>query len=450
MHEQAVSSTPPVTAIREVVDLTDPTKNVIFNMSSEDARARVAKGDPVGVREIDGQFAIVARDGNLVRMARSLAVPMRYFMAKQQDGPVLVVAHRIDAIAEWLDQHGMGEQFHPSYTRMAPAHYVTEIALVGCPDPHPTYCRFFSPEHDTLPSDPSVIGRAYIGATADEIGKWLLRLPTDAPIGVCFSGGIDSGAVFLLTYHQMLKLGLNPARLKAFTLSVEGGEDVDQARRFLKTVDLAMFLETIEAPRDWFDVERTIRMVEDYKPLDVQAGAMLAALCRGVRERYPNWKYLIDGDGGDENLKDYPIEENPELTIRSVLNNRMLYQEGWGVESLKHSLVYSGGLSRACTRNFAPVCHFGFESFSPFMSPSVIELAEGIPFKALTDWQHEALYRLKGEVVVCGVEAVTGIKMPNFQKRRFQHGATSQAAFADLFPESPAAYRRAFEAAFSG
>jgi hypothetical protein len=73
---------------------------------------------------------------------------------------------------------------------------------------------------------------------------------------------------------------------------------------------------------------------------------MALTLCRGIRARYPDWKYLIDGDGGDENLKDYPIEENPELTIRSVVNNVMLYQEGWGVDSIKHSLTYSGGLSR--------------------------------------------------------------------------------------------------------
>ena len=49
---------------------------------------------------------------------------------------------------------------------------------------------------------------------------------------------------------------------------------------------------------------------------------MNLALLAGIRERYPDWRYLLDGDGGDENLKDYPIEENPELTIRSVLNNR--------------------------------------------------------------------------------------------------------------------------------
>ena len=90
-------------------------------------------------------------------------------------------------------------------------------------------------------------------------------------------------------------------------------------------------------------------------------------------------KYLIDGDGGDENLKDYPIEENPELTIRSVLGNRMLYQEGWGVDAVKHSLVYSGGQSRGHIRTSAPASALRFLGFSPYAIPDVIEVAEGIP-----------------------------------------------------------------------
>ena len=77
-------------------------------------------------------------------------------------------------------------------------------------------------------------------------------------------------------------------------------------------------------------------------------------LHRCIRAQYPGWTYLIDGDGGDENLKDYPIEENPELTIKSVLHNQMLYHEGWGVGKIKHSLTYSGGLSRSYTRTYAP------------------------------------------------------------------------------------------------
>ena len=105
---------------------------------------------------------------------------------------------------------------------------------------------------------------------------------------------------------------------------------------------------------DWIDPPKAISVLEDYKPLDVQAGAMMLALLRGIRARYSDWRYLFDGDGGDENLKDYPIEENPELTIKSVLNNSMLYQEGWGVESIKHSLTYSGGQSRGYARSYAP------------------------------------------------------------------------------------------------
>jgi hypothetical protein len=89
-------------------------------------------------------------------------------------------------------------------------------------------------------------------------------------------------------------------------------------------------------------------------------------LCRGIRERYPDWTYIIDGDGGDENLKDYPIEDNAELTIRSVVDNLMLYQEGWGVSRIKHSLTYSGGLSRSYVRTYAPARRYGFDGFSPF------------------------------------------------------------------------------------
>jgi asparagine synthase (glutamine-hydrolysing) len=168
------------------------------------------------------------------------------------------------------------------------------------------------------------------------------------------------------------------------------------------------------------------------------------ALLQGIRSRYPEWKYIIDGDGGDENLKDYPIEENPELTIRSVLNNLMLYHEGWGVESIKHSLTYSGGLSRGYLRTCAPASMQGFEGFSPYTLPNVIEVSEGIPYIEMTNWDHKKLYDLKGQVVSLGVKAITGLEMPVFQKRRFQHGAASEQALKNLFPTREIAYRKEF------
>src|SRR5688572_29783714 len=163
--------------LAELVDLTDPDGNRIYNMSLEEARAQVLRGQAEAVREIEGSFTLIARDGKTVRMARSLDRPMRYFLAKREAGPALIVADRIDALHDWLKGQGLQEQFHPSYTRMVPAHYIVEIQLVGCPDPDPTYTRFFDPQHDQLPSDLDTIGAKYIGALADEIAKWLRNIP---------------------------------------------------------------------------------------------------------------------------------------------------------------------------------------------------------------------------------------------------------------------------------
>jgi asparagine synthase (glutamine-hydrolysing) len=487
--------------LERVVDLLDPSVNRIVNMSVDEARERVLSARPEALREIDGSFAILARDGKTVRMARSLDRPMRYFLAKRQEGPALIVADRIDTIFNHLQSEGLVDQFHPSYTRMVPAHHVVEIQLIGCPDPDPSYTRFFTPRRDALPADLDEIGRRYVGALADEIAKWLRAIspgdspcpallpgsgaasaatpgmlyghPIDSatgaahdrapilpppgeragvragqnpapPIGVCFSGGIDSGAVFLATHHVMRRLGMNPARLKAFTLNFGDGPDLRQAREFLDRLGLGLFLEEIDADLSSLDLGETIRVLEDYKPLDVECASMGLTLCRGIRRRYPDWKHLVDGDGGDENLKDYPIEENPELTIRSVVNNLMLYQEGWGVGRIKHSLIYSGGLSRSYTRTYAPARHYGFEGFSPFTRPGVVEVAEGIPFIALTNYDVPALYSLKGEIVRRGVKAITGFDMPVFPKRRFQHGALPKERLRRQLPDQEATLRRQF------
>ena len=438
-----------VQLIERLINLVDPAGNIFLNMSAEEALERVASGDPERVRGIDGQFALIHKQAKIVRMARSIGRPLRYFIAKQHAGPVLVIAERIDTIWNWLKQEGLDGQFHPSYTRMVPAHHLTELALVGCPDPSPTYTRFFNPQRNRLSTNLDEIGQAYIGALAAELDKWLDHIGSHEAIGVLFSGGIDSGAVLLTLYHLLLKRGETPQRLKAFTLDVGGnGADSRQAQQFLDELDLGYLLERIEVPIEAVSVDAAIRVLEDYKPLDVQSAAMTLALCNAIRDRYPEWKLLVDGDGGDENLKDYPIHENAELTIRSVLNNQMLYQEGWGVHAIKHSLTYSGGQSRGHVRSSAPVTSLGFQGFSPFALPNVIEVAEGIPFIELTDWNETRLYALKGEIVRRGVASITGLAMPVFEKRRFQHGALAGGLARHRFPLGEAKYREHLMAAY--
>ena len=432
--------------VSRVVNLIPETSQRLWSLGAEEASRRLLAADVGEVLAIDGSFALVAQDGERVLLARSLDRPMRYFLAKAVDGPVLIVAERIDEIAAELARRGWSAQFHPSYTRMVPAHHVTTLRLIGCPDPNPVHRRFFDPPRGTLPADLDLIGRRYIEAVYDELRRWLAVQDSGAPVGVPFSGGIDSGAVLLCLNAVLLDEGMSPARLKAFTLSVDGaGDDARQAHEFLARTGLEMLGETIDVTSTQLDPLGAVAVIEDYKPLDVECAAVNLQLLAGIRERYPEWRLLVDGDGGDENLKDYPIEENSELTIRSVVNNRMLYQEGWGVESIKHSLTYSGGFSRGCVRGYACASAYGFAEFSPYLRPSVIAVAEAIPFAELTQGSHERLYALKGEIVSRGVRAVLGAEMPVFPKRRFQDGSVAAGESTRLFPRDEGRYRSHFQ-----
>src|SRR5205085_10211030 len=401
--------------ISRVINLISEESQRLWTSDESEARRRLLASDPSAVLQLDGSFALVAQDGEGVVLARSLDRPLRCFLAKAVDGPVLIVAERIDEIAAELARHGWSDQFHPSYSRMVPAHHVTTLRLVGCPDPNPVHQRFFDPPRGTLPADLDLIGGYYIEAVYGELRRWLRAHDPSTPIGVPFSGGIDSGAILLCLYKLLLDEGQSPARLKAFTLSVDGkGNDARQAHDFLGQTSLEMFGEIIDVPSSALDPLRAVAVIEDYKPLDVECAAVNLALLSCIRQRYPDWKLLVDGDGGDENLKDYPIEANSELTIRSVVNNRMLYQGGWGVESIKHSLTYSGGYSRGCVRSYACARTHGFASFSPYTRPRVIAVAEAIPFAALTEGSTGRLYALKGEIVARGIRAVLGMDMPVF------------------------------------
>jgi asparagine synthase (glutamine-hydrolysing) len=114
------------------------------------------------------------------------------------------------------------------------------------------------------------------------------------------------------------------------------------------------------------------------------------------------------------------------------------------VGKIKHSLTYSGGLSRSYTRTYAPAHRYGFSGFSPFTRPGVVAVAEAIPFIQLTQYDVPRLYELKGEIVARGIEAVTGLRMPVFPKRRFQHGALPEDALRKQLPMQEPEYRKQF------
>src|SRR2546430_7291505 len=189
--------------ISRVINLIPDDSQRLWGVDESEARRRLLASNMDAVLHIDGSFALVAQDGERVVLARSLDRPLRYFLAKAVDGPALIVAERIDEIAAELARRGWAAQFHPSYSRMVPAHHVATLRLVGCPDPNPVHCRFFDPPRSTLPEDLDLIGRHYIEALYSEMRQWLSMHHPAAPIGVPFSGGIDSGAVLLCLYKLL-------------------------------------------------------------------------------------------------------------------------------------------------------------------------------------------------------------------------------------------------------
>ena len=78
----------------------------------------------------------------------------------------------------------------------------------------------------------------------------------------------------------------------------------------------------------------------------------------------------------------------------------------------------------------------------------MIEAAEAIPFVQLTDWDHNRLYALKGQVVAAGIRQITGVEMPVFPKQRFQRGAADTTTFDAIFPALDQDYRDAFDEIF--
>jgi asparagine synthase (glutamine-hydrolysing) len=304
---------------------------------------------------------------------------------------------------------------------MVPAHHLMEIDQVGCPDPNPRYTRFFEPVVGEGPADVAALGARYVRAALDSTRRWLETVPDGQAIGVLFSGGVDSGSVFLLARHALREMGRDPGLLRAFTLDLGGGRDAAQAERWVRELGVADQWEPVRLPGARLDLEEAIATIEDYHPLDVECAAAGLALVKAIRERHPSLRYLLDGDGGDENLKAYPLEDS-DLTLSSVLRNPLLYHEGWGLDAIKHSLTYSGGLSRGYVRTHAPAARYGFETFSPYTTRASIAEALAVPFERLIEGSAERLYALKAEVVRAGVEAVTGVTLPVFPKRRFQDG----------------------------
>src|SRR6476620_9356807 len=121
--------------VDRTVDLVGARSSGLTGAGEQDVVTAIRRCDTSALAGTDGHFAAIARDGRTVRLARTIGIPLRYFVAKMYHGPFLVVSDRIDSLFGWCQEQKIGWQFDPLYTRMVPAHYLVEIDQIGCPDP---------------------------------------------------------------------------------------------------------------------------------------------------------------------------------------------------------------------------------------------------------------------------------------------------------------------------
>ena len=272
--------------IARILNLIADEDQQILNLSVDDARALLLSDDPPDVLRIEGSFALLARDGQRVRLARSLDRPLRYFLAKAADGPVLIVADRIDEIATRAGARGAGGPVPPelhAHGAGAPRHDAPARRLPRSQPGPPALLR--SAARDAAAGPRRHRPAVHRGALLRELRRWL---------AVQDRGRADRRP--LLRRHRqrrgparasttlLLDAGQIPARLKAFTLSVDGdGDDRAQAREFLRRTGPRDVRRDDRVPSSATrSAARRRASIEDYKPLDVECAAMNLALLAGA------------------------------------------------------------------------------------------------------------------------------------------------------------------------
>ena len=220
--------------IATVINLLPPDARPAGAVTLEDAQQRLRDADPLAVLDLEGSFALVAQQDEKVYPGAQPR-PAAAVLPRQGRGrprPHRRRAHRPDR-GRALQPRDGATSSTPATRGWCPPTTSPPSASSAAPTPTRSTGASSSRTRGTLPPDldlhrppntsrPSTTSRR----------RWLARQDATAPIGVAFSGGIDSGAVLLCLNRALLDAGQSPARLKAFTLSIDGaGDDANQALR---------------------------------------------------------------------------------------------------------------------------------------------------------------------------------------------------------------------------
>ncbi|GHO95051.1 asparagine synthetase B [Reticulibacter mediterranei] len=138
---------------------------------------------------------------------------------------------------------------------------------------------------------------------------------TDLPIGVIFSGGLDSAAVLSIAarYHS---------DVTAFTVGFAGAPDIEVARRYCQENGIRQHIAYLQADAMINDFRQIIYYGETFETIDIMDASVLSPAFKLAQEA--GIKVVLCGDGSDEVLAGYDFFKsypNPDYLMTYRLNN---------------------------------------------------------------------------------------------------------------------------------
>lgn len=303
------------------------------------------------VEYLDGQFAFVIFDvqsGEVFAARDPFGIVPLYFVYHEG---VLFVASTIGA----LTRLGRPIQVLP------PGHLLDRGGAVR---------PYYRPEYRPASWSQGELTGKLRTALGEAVRK---RVDTDLPIGVIYSGGIDSSIVL----HEASRAHPD---CTAYTIGAAGSQDIAVAQRFCAERGIRHVVIPLERRQlGWRSIRRAIRLTELNEYLDIINAVVSLPLFEAIHRS--GVKVVLGGDGSDELFGGYDMYRQVAQADHGTL--------------LLHNLMtlHRTELQRVDRSSMA----FGVETRVPFLDLAVVELALQTPvawkIQGLEKWPVREAYR---------------------------------------------------------
>jgi asparagine synthase (glutamine-hydrolysing) len=266
------------------------------------------------IKLLDGDFAIVISDGDMVHFARDRVGVRPLFTGKTKEG-FLAIASLAKSLLSFCDNVKQLPPSMVSYNRKT-KEFITNNYTYNLKSIE-TYSQY---------SDIKNI-------LTDSVRK---RLLSDRPIGCLLSGGIDSSIITSI----LCKL-LGSSNVRTYSIGMEGSSDLKYARivaDYLKT----NHTEVLFTPQEGIDaIPQVIESLETYDITTIRASVGMHILSKYIKNNTTD-KVIFSGEGSDELLCGYLYFHNSPTPSSAVDESLRLIKDLYKYDVLRADRTVSG------------------------------------------------------------------------------------------------------------